>query len=106
MARSFCFSTRRIWYSVSRLRPRPRSLGARGRFDPDDLVDRHLAWFRTGPPDVGTLTRLVLERVDRGEPAAHAAAAVWEQRGPEVSAGNGSVMYCAPLGAAFANRPY
>ena len=25
--------------------------------------------------------------------------------GPEVSAGNGSVMYCAPLGLAYANRP-
>ena len=28
-----------------------------------------------------------------------------EQRGPEVSAGNGSVMYCAPLGVAYAFRP-
>ena len=27
-----------------------------------------------------------------------------EQRGPEVSAGNGSVMYCAPLGVAYADR--
>jgi ADP-ribosyl-[dinitrogen reductase] hydrolase len=26
-------------------------------------------------------------------------------RGPEVSAGNGSVMYCAPLGLAYAGRP-
>jgi ADP-ribosyl-[dinitrogen reductase] hydrolase len=83
-----------------------RSLGERGRFDPQDVVERHLAWFRTGPPDVSTLTRLVLERVAQGEEATRAAADVWEQRGPEVSAGNGSVMYCAPLGAAFANRPY
>src|SRR5581483_7920302 len=34
-----------------------------------------------------------------------AARAVWEERGPEVSAGNGSVMYCAPLGCAYAHRP-
>jgi ADP-ribosyl-[dinitrogen reductase] hydrolase len=82
-----------------------RSLVERGGFDPEDLVRRHLEWFRTDPPDVGTLTRRVLRRVDRGEDASEAARAVWEERGPEVSAGNGSVMYCAPLGLAYANRP-
>jgi ADP-ribosyl-[dinitrogen reductase] hydrolase len=82
-----------------------RSLAAREEFDPSDLVARHLAWFRTGPPDVGTLTRRVLKRVDAGEDATAAARAVWEERGPEVSAGNGSVMYCAPLGLAYAKRP-
>lgn len=82
-----------------------RSLAARGGFDPEDLVARHLEWFRTGPPDVGSLTRRVLTRVDEGEDAFEAARAVWEERGPEVSAGNGSVMYCAPLGLAYANRP-
>ncbi|MGH2658631.1 MAG: ADP-ribosylglycohydrolase family protein [Actinomycetota bacterium] len=82
-----------------------RSLAARGGFDPEDLVTRHLEWFRTGPPDVGSLTRRVLKRVDEGEDAFEAARAVWEERGPEVSAGNGSVMYCAPLGLAYANRP-
>lgn len=82
-----------------------RSLAARGGFDPEDLVRRHLEWFRTDPPDVGTLTGRVLRRVARGEDASAAARAIWEQRGPEVSAGNGSVMYCAPLGLAYAPRP-
>jgi len=82
-----------------------RSLVARAGFDPEDLVARHLEWFRTGPPDVGSLTRRVLRRVDEGEDAFEAARVVWEERGPEVSAGNGSVMYCAPLGLAHANRP-
>lgn len=82
-----------------------RSLAAGGVFDPDDLVARHLEWFRSDPPDVGVLTRRVLSRVDRGEDAFEAARAVWEERGPEVSAGNGSVMYCAPLGLAYASRP-
>jgi ADP-ribosyl-[dinitrogen reductase] hydrolase len=81
------------------------SLVARGGFDPDDLIARHLAWLSTGPPDVGTLTRRVLRRVAPGFSAAEAARAEWEERGPEVSAGNGSVMYCAPLGVAFAHRP-
>jgi len=81
-----------------------RSLAARGELDPDDLVARHLEWFRSDPPDVGAFTRRVLSRVDRGEDAFEAARSVWEERGPEVSAGNGSVMYCAPLGLAYADR--
>jgi ADP-ribosyl-[dinitrogen reductase] hydrolase len=82
-----------------------RSLADRGGFDPDDLVRRHLEWFRADPPDVGTITGRVLRRVDRGEDAPAAARQIWNERGPEVSAGNGSVMYCAPLGLAYANRP-
>jgi ADP-ribosyl-[dinitrogen reductase] hydrolase len=67
-----------------------------GRFEPDDIVARHLAWLATDPPDVGNQTRLALREAERG--TADAARAVFERRGPEVSAGNGSVMYCAPLG--------
>jgi ADP-ribosyl-[dinitrogen reductase] hydrolase len=82
-----------------------RSLAERGGFDPADLVRRHLEWFASDPPDIGTLTRRVLMRVVAGQEATGAARAVWEERGPEVSAGNGSVMYCAPLGLAYASRP-
>lgn len=82
-----------------------RSLAARAGFDAEDLVRRHVAWIASDPPDVGALTGRVLRRVVRGEDAATVAREVWEQRGPEVSAGNGSVMYCAPLGLAYANRP-
>ncbi|HJP64685.1 MAG TPA: ADP-ribosylglycohydrolase family protein [Actinomycetota bacterium] len=82
-----------------------RSLAEGGRFDPDDVVRRHLEWFRSDPPDVGSLTRKVLRQVGLGTRAPEAARRVWEERGPEVSAGNGSVMYCAPLGVAYANRP-
>jgi ADP-ribosyl-[dinitrogen reductase] hydrolase len=81
------------------------SLAARDGFDAADLVERHLEWFRSNPPDVGTLVGRVLRRVDRGEDAETAARRILEERGPEVSAGNGSVMYCAPLGLAYANRP-
>jgi ADP-ribosyl-[dinitrogen reductase] hydrolase len=82
-----------------------RSLSARGGFDPGDLVERHLEWFRSEPPDIGTLVGRVLRRADAGEDAATIARLIWSERGPEVSAGNGSVMYCAPLGLAYANRP-
>jgi ADP-ribosyl-[dinitrogen reductase] hydrolase len=82
-----------------------RSLAARGGFDAEDLVERHLEWFRGDPPDVGTITGKVLRRVDQGEDAPAAARAIWNERGPEVSAGNGSVMYSAPIGVAYAHRP-
>ena len=82
-----------------------RSLAARDGFDAEDLIQRHVEWLRSDPPDVGTLTGRVIRRVAAGEDAVAVARDVWEQRGPEVSAGNGSVMYCAPLGLAYANRP-
>ena len=82
-----------------------RSLAAHGSLVPEDLMTRHVEWLRSDPEDVGSLTRRVLRRVENGEDPETAARAVWEERGPEVSAGNGSVMYCAPLGAAYANRP-
>jgi ADP-ribosyl-[dinitrogen reductase] hydrolase len=72
-------------------------------FDPDDVRARHLAWLATDPPDVGNQTRAALQEAARGTP--EPARAVFERRGPEVSAGNGSVMYCAPLGVVRAREP-
>lgn len=80
-----------------------RSLVERGGLETSDVLARHVAWLATQPPDVGNLTRIVLSRVAEG--ASDAAREYVEQRGPEVSAGNGSVMYCAPLGVAYALRP-
>ena len=80
-----------------------RSLAEHGRLDTEDVLLRHLEWFATDPPDVGNLTRWVLRRArdgDRDAPERYVA-----ERGPEVSAGNGSVMYCAPLGAFRAMHP-
>ncbi len=79
-----------------------RSLVERGALDTQDVLARHIAWLGTRPPDVGNLTRIVLSRAAEG--ASDAARDYVEQRGPEVSAGNGSVMYCAPLGVAYALR--
>jgi ADP-ribosylglycohydrolase len=74
-----------------------------GALDLDDVLERHLAWLASGPPDVGNQTRLALAEAAAGTP--DPARAVFERRGPEVSAGNGSVMYCAPLGVVRALRP-
>jgi ADP-ribosyl-[dinitrogen reductase] hydrolase len=80
-----------------------RSLIEHGGLRTDDVLRRHVEWLATGPPDVGNLTRRVLGQVRDGVP--DAARRYVLERGPEVSAGNGSVMYCAPLGAFRAARP-
>ena len=68
-----------------------------------DVLAHHLAWLATEPSDMGVQTRLALEEARRGTP--EAARAVFERRGPEVSAGNGSVMCCSSLGVARARDP-
>ena len=75
----------------------------RGALDLDDVLQRHLAWLASDPPDVGIQTRLALQEAEAGTP--EGARAVFDRRGPEVSAGNGSVMYCAPLGVVRARTP-
>jgi ADP-ribosyl-[dinitrogen reductase] hydrolase len=80
-----------------------RSLARHGRLDPADVRGRHVEWLASDPPDVGNLTGWVLRRVRDGD--VDAAQRYVAERGPEVSAGNGSVMYCAPLGAFRASRP-
>ncbi len=80
-----------------------RSLAEHGRLDPGDLLRGHVEWLATDPPDVGLLTRRVLSGIRDGVP--DAAQRYVSERGPEVSAGNGSVMYCAPLGAFRAAHP-
>jgi ADP-ribosyl-[dinitrogen reductase] hydrolase len=74
-----------------------------GALDLDDVRERHLVWLAAGPPDVGNQTSLALHEAAAGTP--EPARAVFERRGPEVSAGNGSVVYCAPLGVARALTP-
>ena len=74
-----------------------------GALDLADVLRRHLEWLSTDPADVGTLTRRVLAR--RAAGVDDAAREYVEARGPEVSAGNGSVMYCAPLGVVRALDP-
>jgi ADP-ribosyl-[dinitrogen reductase] hydrolase len=74
-----------------------------GRLVLDDVLARHLVWFESSPPDIGNQTRLALAEAARGTP--EPARVVFERRGPEVSAGNGSVMYCAPLGVVRSDTP-
>jgi ADP-ribosyl-[dinitrogen reductase] hydrolase len=85
---------RNLWRSL---------IDRRGVLDLHDVLDRHVAWLASDPPDVGIQTRLALTEAAAGTP--DAARVVFDRRGPEVSAGNGSVMYCAPLGLARGRTP-
>lgn len=75
-----------------------------GRIDPPDIAARFVAWLRTGPKDVGNITRTAIRYHEQGLP--------WQEVGPRVvreliggSAGNGSLMRCAPVGLFHAARP-
>ena len=72
------------------------SLVQLGRFDADDFALKLLAWFRSRPPDVGIHTRRVLELMDEGRHWREATEAVEAQHAP-YTAGNGSLMRCAPI---------
>ena len=82
-----------------------RSLVARGGLDQADVLERHLEWFRSDPPDVGTLTGRVLRRIAAGEPPDAAAQSIWNERGPEVWPATARSCTARPLGLAYANRP-
>ena len=74
------------------------SLVAHSPLDPADLAQRFVAWYRTGPPDVGIHTGGVLGRIAAGEPWEQVVEAA-QRRRPD-SAGNGSVMRCWPVAVA------
>jgi ADP-ribosyl-[dinitrogen reductase] hydrolase len=81
-----------------------RSLVDRGGFDPADVAERFVAWYESGPFDVGNTTAAALERVRDGEPWDVAGRRVWERSAEGANAGNGSVMRTAPLALAYATR--
>jgi ADP-ribosyl-[dinitrogen reductase] hydrolase len=79
-----------------------RSLVERGEFDPADVAERFVAWYETGPFDIGGMTRRSLNRLKRGDAWDEAGQRVWEQSREGQNAGNGSVMRCAPLAIPYA----
>jgi ADP-ribosyl-[dinitrogen reductase] hydrolase len=81
------------------------SLVSRGAFDADDFVARMLAWLDTNPKDVGTITRMALGNWSRGLRGRDAGHAAHISLGGK-SAGNGTLMRCAPLALRYrANEP-
>ena len=78
-----------------------RSLADTGGFDAADVADRYVAWYESGPFDVGAATADALRELRDGADPAEAGRTVWERRPEGQNAGNGSLMRCAPLALAF-----
>jgi len=80
-----------------------RSLADHEEFDPADVAERFVAWYDTGPFDIGGMTRRSLDRLKRGDAWDEAGQRVWEQSREGQNAGNGSVMRCPPLAIPYAS---
>jgi ADP-ribosyl-[dinitrogen reductase] hydrolase len=80
------------------------SLATRDEFDPEDVVARYRAWFAAGPRDVSLTTRTVMLVLAAGTPWDLASRRAYEVLGFP-TAGNGSVMRCAPIALRYATDP-
>lgn len=80
-----------------------RSLVEQQEFDPGDIAERFVAWYDSGPFDIGRMTMRSLSRLKHGDEWDEAGQHVWEQSREGQNAGNGSVMRCAPLAIPYAD---
>jgi ADP-ribosyl-[dinitrogen reductase] hydrolase len=69
------------------------------RFDPQDILDRYLAWWRDDAFDTGPTTAQVLSLIDAGVDATEAVERVHDQAGG-MTAGCNPAHRCAPLAMA------
>jgi len=81
-----------------------RSIVEKGRFDPEDVSLKFLGWFEAGALGIGRTTYVALDALRRG--------ATWQDAGriahdrlAGMSAGNGSIMRCAPIALLDAKDP-
>jgi ADP-ribosyl-[dinitrogen reductase] hydrolase len=81
-----------------------RSVAEQGAFDPADIADRFVAWYDTGPFDIGRMTARSLRALKRGAAWDEAGQQVWEDSSEGANAGNGSVMRCPPLAIPYGNN--
>lgn len=82
-----------------------RSLVDHEGFEPADVAERFVAWYESGPFDIGLMTSDVLGKVQAGTSWDEAGQQVWESKPEGKNAGNGSVMRCVPHALAFVNEP-
>jgi ADP-ribosyl-[dinitrogen reductase] hydrolase len=80
-----------------------RSVAKQGEFDPADIADQFVAWYDTGPFDIGRMTARSLRALKRGATWDEAGQQVWEDSPEGSNAGNGGVMRCPPLAIPYAN---
>ena len=79
------------------------SLLAHSPLDGSDLAQRFLAWYQSGPPDIGVHTSQVLRCIEQRQTWQQASDKVFRER-PD-SAGNGSLMRTWPVALAHPNLP-
>jgi ADP-ribosyl-[dinitrogen reductase] hydrolase len=83
-----------------------RSLKENGTFDAQDVSERFVGWYESGPFDIGNMTRDALQRLSGNEDSwKEIGKAVYEdlRTQPNSGAGNGSVMRCAPIAVAYSD---
>ncbi len=78
------------------------SLVAMGGFDAADVAGRYVRWMHSKPPDIGNITRLALRGWVAGLNVPNAALGAHRQTGGK-SAGNGTIMRCAPIALRYAD---
>jgi len=81
-----------------------RSFVEHQAFDPADVAERFVAWYDSGPFDIGGMTRRSLTRLKHGDTWDEAGQHVWENSPEGQNAGNGSVMRCPPLAIPYATE--
>ncbi|MEE8471477.1 MAG: ADP-ribosylglycohydrolase family protein [Dehalococcoidia bacterium] len=74
-----------------------RSIVEKGHFDPQDVAAKFLHWFDAGPIGIGRTTWVALSEM-KGGASWEEAGKIAHQRLGGMSAGNGSVMRCGPIG--------
>ncbi len=68
--------------------------------DLDQVAAHFVAWYRSGPKDIGIATSQALRLIDQGVPWRDAGGRL-QRASVDGVAGNGSVMRCAPLALRF-----
>ncbi|WP_267640184.1 ADP-ribosylglycohydrolase family protein [Haloarchaeobius amylolyticus] len=82
-----------------------RSLAERGEFDGEDVAERFVGWYESGPFDIGIMTGQSIRAFRDGVAWDEAGRQVWEASAEGSNAGNGSVMRCVPHALAFGDDP-
>lgn len=82
-----------------------RSLTERGGFVPEDVADRFVEWYQSGPFDIGMMTADAIRQLNTGSTWDEAGRIVWKHRSEGQNAGNGSVMRCCPYALAYHEDP-
>ena len=70
-------------------------------FDMDDYAEQIVKWFESGPFDIGSTTLSSIDKLRLGVDPREAGHQTVDERGEYRSAGNGSIMRCAPLAIAY-----